>query len=50
MDGHEITELNLSSLERTMRIDAEFYKKEHIAVLKNLYGCFCTTPEPLAQK
>ena len=36
MDGHEITELNLSSLERTMRIDAEFYKKEHIAVDKVL--------------
>lgn len=32
MDGHEITELNLSSLERTKRIDAEFYKKENIAV------------------
>lgn len=32
MDGHEITELNFSSLERTKRIDAEFYKKEHIAV------------------
>lgn len=36
MDGHEITELNLSSLERTKRIDAEFYKKEHIAVDKVL--------------
>lgn len=36
MDGHEITELNLSSLERTKRIDAEFYKKEHIAVDKAL--------------
>lgn len=32
MDGHEITELSLSSLERTKRIDAEFYKKESIAV------------------
>lgn len=38
MDGHEITELNLSSLERTKRIDAEFYKKEHIAVDKVLYS------------
>lgn len=36
MDGHEITELNLSSLERTKRIDAEFYKKEHVAVDKVL--------------
>lgn len=35
-DGLEITELNLSSLERTQRIDAEFYKKEHIAVDKVL--------------
>ena len=32
MDGHEITELNLSSLERTKRIDAEFYKKENLDV------------------
>ena len=32
MDGHEITELKLSALERTKRIDAEFYKKENIAV------------------
>ena len=32
MDGYEITELNMSSLERTKRIDAEFYKKENIAV------------------
>lgn len=32
MDGHEITELNLSSLERTKRIDAEFYKKGNLAV------------------
>jgi len=32
MDGLEITELNLSSLERTKRIDAEFYKKENLVV------------------
>jgi restriction endonuclease S subunit len=38
MDGHEITEQKLSALERTKRIDAEFYKKEHIAVDKTLAG------------
>lgn len=32
MDGHEIVEVNLSAVERTKRIDAEFYKKENIAV------------------
>ena len=32
MDGHEITEIKLSELERTKRIDAEFYKKENLAV------------------
>ena len=32
MDGHEITEIQLSALERTKRIDAEFYKKAHLAV------------------
>lgn len=32
MDGHEITEIMLSALERTKRIDAEFYKKENLAV------------------
>ena len=32
MDGHEIVEVNLSAVERTIRIDAEFYKKENIAV------------------
>lgn len=26
MDGHEIVEVNLSAVERTKRIDAEFYK------------------------
>ena len=32
MDGLEVSELNLSQLERTKRIDSEFYKKENIAV------------------
>lgn len=32
MDGHEITEILLSALERTKRIDAEFYRKENLAV------------------
>lgn len=32
MDGHEITEIMLSALERTKRIDAEFYKKGNLSV------------------
>lgn len=32
MDGHEVIEIMLSALERTKRIDAEFYKKENLAV------------------
>lgn len=32
MDGLEISEIQLSDLERTARIDAEFYKKENLAI------------------
>lgn len=32
MDGLEIGEIQLSDLERTMRIDAEFYRKENLAI------------------
>lgn len=36
MDGLEIGEINLSDLERTTRIDAEFYKKENLAIAAQL--------------
>lgn len=32
MDGLEISEIQLDSLERTIRIDAEFYKKENLLI------------------
>ena len=32
MDGLECSEIMLSSLERTLRIDAEFYKKGNLQV------------------
>lgn len=36
MDGHECTEIFLSQLERTNRIDAEFYKKKSIKIVRLL--------------
>ena len=36
LDGHECTEILLSQLERTNRLDAEFYKKRSLAIVKLL--------------
>lgn len=36
MDGLEIGEIKLSELERTSRIDAEFYRKENVLIAKRL--------------
>ena len=36
MDGLEISEIHLGALERTFRIDAEFYKKENLSIADRL--------------
>lgn len=36
MDGHECTEILFSQLERTNRLDAEFYKKKSLSIVKLL--------------
>ena len=33
MDGHEYTEILLSQLERTNRLDSEFYKKKSLQII-----------------
>ena len=36
MDGLECSEITLRNLERTVRIDAEFYKKENLNIVEKL--------------
>jgi restriction endonuclease S subunit len=38
LDGLEVVEVKLSSLERTFRLDSEFYKKEYITIEKKIKG------------
>ncbi|MBA3784268.1 MAG: hypothetical protein H0X15_01820 [Acidobacteria bacterium] len=43
MNGLEISEIKLSELERTKRIDSEFYKKENLAIKALLEKQTCET-------
>lgn len=46
MEGLEIAECNLSELERTWRIDSEFFLRRHLFVEQRLAEIYC---EPVAQ-
>ena len=42
MDGHECTEILFSQLERTNRLDSEFYKKKSLQIVSLLQGMKAT--------
>ena len=48
LEGLEVTERNLSSLERTWRIDAEFFQRKHLTVETKLAALPCKSVADIA--
>jgi len=48
LEGLEVTERKLSGLERTLRIDAEFFQRRHLAIETKLASAQCSTVAEVA--